>query len=111
MSKCPHYAYLRMPTAFGPGKLLDSIQADGLMDVYNNILMGSCVEKLCTEMNITREAQDAYAIASYEKTRANQEKGIFDWEIVDVIQQTKKGETIINQDEECKKFMPQKFAG
>lgn len=96
MSKCPHYAYLRMPTAFGPGKLLDSIQADGLMDVYNNILMGTCVEKLCGEMNITREAQDAYAISSYEKMRAAQENGLLDWEIVEMIQKTKKGDVVIN---------------
>jgi acetyl-CoA C-acetyltransferase len=111
MSKVPHYSYMRMPTPFGPGKLLDGIQADGLMDVYNNILMGSCVEKLCSEMNITREAQDAYAIQSYERTRAAQESGALDWEIIEVVQQTKKGDVSINQDEECKKFMPAKFGG
>lgn len=76
------------------------------MDVYNDILMGTCVENLCKDMAITREAQDEYAIASYEKTRASQEKGIFDWEIVDVVKKGKKGDEILNQDEECKKFMP-----
>jgi acetyl-CoA C-acetyltransferase len=50
--------------------LLDSIQVDGLTDVYNNILMGACSEKFCSEMGITREQQDAYAIESYNRARA-----------------------------------------
>ena len=56
MSKLPHYLYLRQPTGYGAAQALDSIRTDGLTDVYNNILMGSCVEKLCAEMNITRQA-------------------------------------------------------
>jgi acetyl-CoA C-acetyltransferase len=55
MSKSPHYSYLRKPTGFGEATSLDSIKYDGLTDVYNNILMGSCVEKVCTDMSITRE--------------------------------------------------------
>ena len=50
--------------------MLDSIKYDGLTDVYNQILMGSCVEKVNSEMGITREAQDEYAIQSYERARA-----------------------------------------
>jgi acetyl-CoA C-acetyltransferase len=71
------------------------------MDVYNNILMGSCVEKLCSEMNISREAQDEYAIESYKRAREAQQNGTFDWEIIDVIQASKKGDISIKQDEEC----------
>ena len=69
MSKSPHYAYLRKPTGFGEHTMLDSIKYDGLTDVYNQILMGSCVEKVCSDMGITREAQDEFAIASYNKAR------------------------------------------
>lgn len=65
MSKSPHYMYMRTPTAFGNGTALDSIQFDGLTDVYNSILMGSCVEKINSEMGISREMQDEYAISSY----------------------------------------------
>jgi acetyl-CoA C-acetyltransferase len=65
------------------------------MDVYNNILMGSCVEKLCSEMNISREAQDEYAIESYKRAREAQQSGILDWEIIEVIQASKKGEISI----------------
>jgi len=56
MSKTPHYAYQRKATPYGENTMLDSIKADGLTDAYNQILMGSCVEKVCSEMNITREA-------------------------------------------------------
>ena len=70
MSKSPHYIYLRKPTGFGDGQTIDSIKFDGLTDVYNNILMGSCVEKVCSEMGISREAQDEFAIESYNKARA-----------------------------------------
>jgi acetyl-CoA C-acetyltransferase len=72
--------------------------------------MGSCVEKICSEMDITREAQDAFAIQSYERARAAQAAGIFDWEITEVMQKTKKGDVAFKNDEECQKFMPEKFA-
>ena len=62
MSKIPHYMYLRKPQVYGQGQAIDAIQFDGLTDVYNNMLMGSCVEKINSEMGITREAQDEYSI-------------------------------------------------
>jgi acetyl-CoA C-acetyltransferase len=64
--------------------------------------MGACTEKVCSDLGITREAQDQFAIQSYNKAREAQEKGIFDWEIVDIIEQDNKGkEKKINKDEEC----------
>jgi acetyl-CoA C-acetyltransferase len=110
MSKAPHYMYLRKPTQYGHAQAVDSIQFDTLTDVYNNILMGSCTEKVCSDLGLTREAQDEYAIKSYQKAREAQEKGIFDWEIVDIVEQDSKGkEKRINKDEECGKFLPEKF--
>lgn len=73
--------------------------------------MGSCSEKFISEMGITRQAQDEFAIQSYTRARAAQEAGLFDGEIVEVIQQTKKGEIKFKLDEECQKFMPDKFPG
>ena len=70
MSKAPHYSYLRKPTSYGEATVLDSIKSDGLTDAYNQILMGSCTEKVCSEMSISREAQDEFAIDSYNKARA-----------------------------------------
>jgi len=112
MSKAPHYLYLRKPTGYGHAQAVDSIQFDTLTDVYNNILMGSCTEKICTELGITREAQDEYAIKSYNKTREAQERGLFDWEIEEIIEKDNKGkEKRLSKDEECQKFFPDKFAG
>lgn len=56
MSKIPHYLYMRQPAGYGHVKAIDAITHDGLTDVYNNLLMGSCVEKNVGEMGISREA-------------------------------------------------------
>ena len=86
MSKSPHYSYLRKPVMYGEATVLDSIKFDGLTDAHNQILMGSCTEKVCSEMGISREAQDEYAIESYNRARAAQEAGYFDWETTEIIQ-------------------------
>lgn len=62
-------------------------------------------------MGITREAQDEYAIKSYNKTRKAQESGLLDWEITEVVEMVKGKEQKITKDEECQKFLPEKFAG
>jgi acetyl-CoA C-acetyltransferase len=72
MSKAPHYLYVRKPYTYANGNLVDSLMFDGLTDVYNNIPMGTCVEKTNQDMGISREAQDEYAIASYERAQAAQ---------------------------------------
>jgi len=59
-----------VPTGFGHVQVLDSIMSDGLTDVYNQIQMGSCSEKFISEMGITRQAQDEFAIQSYTRARA-----------------------------------------
>ena len=110
MSKAPHMMYLRKPTGYGHASVVDSIQFDGLTDVYNKMLMGGCVEKTNSEMGISREAQDEFAIMSYQRAREAQEKGFFKDEIVGLTEVDRKGkETNITEDEECKKFMPDKF--
>jgi acetyl-CoA C-acetyltransferase len=91
MSKIPHYMYLRKPTGYGHASAIDAIQFDGLTDVYNNILMGNCVEKTCSEMGISREAQDEYAIMSYNRARAAQENGLFNGEIQNITEVDRKG--------------------
>lgn len=73
--------------------------------------MGNCVEKNCSELGISREAQDEYAIMSYNRAREAQEKGYFKDEIQIMTEVDRKGkETNYAEDEECKKFMPDKFA-
>lgn len=101
MSKVPHYVNIRTPTTYAHSNLIDGLINDGLTDVYNSIPMGSCTEKVNAEMGITREMQDEWAIRSYNKARLASSDGTFDWEIVDIINQTSKGEVKINKDEEC----------
>jgi len=69
MSNVPHLQFLRKPTAYGHAQVYDGIIYDGLQDAYNNTLMGACSEKFISEMGITREAQDEWAIKSYEGAR------------------------------------------
>lgn len=112
MSKAPHYMYLRKPTGYGHSNVIDSIQFDGLTDVYNKILMGACVEKTNGEMGISREAQDEFAVQSYTRARNAQSMGWFKDEIVTIEEQDRRGNIkITDEDEECKKFMPDKFPG
>lgn len=112
MSKAPHMFYMRKPTGYGHATAVDAITFDGLTDTYNNILMGSCVEKNVSEMGISREAQDEYAIMSYTRARKAQENGWFRNEIQNITEVDRKGvEKVYSEDEECKKFMPDKFHG
>lgn len=81
-----------------------------MTDVYNKTLMGGCVEKTVSEMAISREAQDEFAIMSYTRAREAQKKGILAQEIVELTEVDRRGnEKKISQDEECLKFFPDKF--
>lgn len=110
MSKIPHYAYLRTPTTYSHARLIDGLMHDGLTDAYDNISMGNCVEKTNRDFGFTREQQDEFAIKSYEKARESQNNGTFAWEIEAVEEETRRGKTIHDKDEECQKFFPDKFS-
>ena len=68
----------------GHQQVIDSLILDGLWDPYNNIHMGSCAEKCACKYGFTREQQDAYAIASFERANAAQKDGRFAQEITAV---------------------------
>ena len=85
----------------GHGELIDSMVTDGLWDVYNDFHMGSAAELCSRECNVPREAQDEFAVSSYDKALNAQKEGLFDEEIVGVEIQQKKGDSIlIDTDEE-----------
>ena len=101
MSLIPHYVHLRNGVKFGPTSLVDGMQKDGLTDAYDNNAMGVCADLCATEYNITREAQDNFAIQSYERSAAAWEAGKFDSEIVPVEVPQRRGDAIIvSKDEE-----------
>jgi acetyl-CoA C-acetyltransferase len=101
MSLIPHYLHARTGTKFGPTTLVDGMQKDGLVDVYDGNAMGVCADACATEYNFTREDQDAFAIQSYERSAAAWNSGKFDNEVVPVEVPQRRGEPIIvSKDEE-----------
>ena len=79
----------------GNGELIDSMILDGLWDVYNDYHMGRAAELCGRECNVPREAQDAFAVSSYEKALAAQKEGLFKKEIVAVEIPQRKGDSLI----------------
>ncbi|WP_396161326.1 acetyl-CoA C-acyltransferase [Flavobacterium sp.] len=101
MSLIPHYVHLRNGVKFGPTSLVDGMQKDGLTDAYDNNAMGVSADLCAATYNISREAQDNFAIQSYERSAAAWEAGKFDTEIVPVEVPQRRGDAIIvSKDEE-----------
>ena len=101
MSLAPHLVQMRAGTKFGAAALADSMQKDGLSDAYDNSAMGVCADACATEYNVSREEQDAFAIASYERSAAAWNAGKFDNEVVPVAVPQRKGDPImVTKDEE-----------
>ncbi len=102
MSSVPFYSHnMRWGNKYGNVNLEDGILKDGLLDVYHNYPMGNAAELCAKEMNISREAQDAYAIESYKKSQAAIESGKFESEIAPIeIPQRNAEPKIFNKDEE-----------
>lgn len=111
MSMVPHYMNGRLGAKLGDMKLTDGMVKDGLTDVYNNVHMGNCADKCASEHNFSREEQDAFAIASYEKSAAAWKAGKFNNEVVPVSVPQRKGDPIIvSEDEEYKNVRMDKIA-
>jgi len=102
MSNAPHYIPSgRTGLRYGNGQMLDAIVKDGLQDPYNGDMMGSCAEVCAEGKNISKEEQDAYAFASYERARAAYENGWLNDEIVPVsVPRRRKDPIIVSRDEE-----------
>jgi acetyl-CoA C-acetyltransferase len=84
----------------GNGELLDALIKDGLLDVYNNFLMGNAAEMCARECQVPREAQDEFAIESYTRAQTAQREGRFHKEIVGVEVRGPKGESVTVLDDE-----------
>lgn len=84
----------------GHQQVIDSVVHDGLWDPYNNLHMGSCAEQCAARYAFTREQQDAYAVASFQRANAAQQGGKFAAEITPVELTDAKGHvTTVAQDE------------
>ncbi|HEY5711638.1 MAG TPA: acetyl-CoA C-acetyltransferase [Allosphingosinicella sp.] len=99
MSLSTHAQQLRGGTKMGSVELVDTMIKDGLTDVFNNYHMGITAENLAEQYQITRDDQDAFATASQNKASAARAAGRFKDEIAPVTLKTRKGETVVEDDE------------
>jgi acetyl-CoA C-acetyltransferase len=96
MSLAPHVlSGSREGQRMGDWKLVDSMITDGLFDVYNKYHMGITAENVAKKYDVSREKQDALALASQQKAAAAQEGGRFKDEIVPFSIAQKKGDPIV----------------
>jgi acetyl-CoA C-acetyltransferase len=101
MSQAPYLIpKLRSGLRLGHGELVDSMIKDGLWDVYNNYHMGSAAELCVKTHNITRQAQDDFALESYRRAQNSVNTGLFADECVSVTLSSKKDPKVIDKDEE-----------
>ncbi|AFJ45908.1 acetyl-CoA C-acetyltransferase [Shimwellia blattae] len=101
MSQAPHVlTNSRKGVHQGDAHLIDSLVHDGLWDAFNDYHMGVTAENLAREYGISRELQDAYALASQRKARLAIDGGRFRDEIVPVIRETAHGPQVIDTDEQ-----------
>src|SRR5690606_32751957 len=100
MSNAPHLVQMRAGVKMGPAKLVDSMVHDGLWDVYSQQHMGNCAELCAREKKISREAQDQFAAESYRRALAAQKEGLFRDEIAPVTVKGRKGDVVVDTDEE-----------
>ncbi|SAL20260.1 acetyl-CoA C-acetyltransferase [Caballeronia telluris] len=85
----------------GHGQVLDHMFLDGLEDAYEKgRLMGTFAEQCASSYAFSREAQDAFAIESLRRAQRANDDGSFKWEIAPVTVKGRKGETVIDRDEQ-----------
>jgi acetyl-CoA C-acetyltransferase len=106
MSLIPHYVHMRNGIKFGPAALVDGMQQDGLVDVYDQNAMGVCADACAAEYGFSREEQDDFAIQSYRRAAAAWENGFFQNEVVPVHVPQRRGDDLLfTEDEEYKNII------
>lgn len=101
MSRAPYHTGVtaRVGNKMGDWKMIDHMVTDALTDAFNHYHMGITAENIAKKYNITREAQDQFALASQQKGVAAVASGAFQDEITPVTLKTRKGETVFDTDE------------
>ncbi|NOE20565.1 acetyl-CoA C-acyltransferase [Ruegeria atlantica] len=101
---------MRGGARIGHGQVVDHMFLDGLEDAYDKgRLMGTFAEDCAEAYQFTREAQDEYALQSLSNALSAQENGAFDQEITPVTVRTRKGEILLESDEQPKSARPEKI--
>lgn len=111
MSLIP-YALLkaRFGMRMGNAPAVDLLLHDGLLDPDTGRHMGEITEAIIAERGVSREAQDEFAMSSYQRAQSAAKRGFHAKEIVPVVQSTRKGEITITADEEPLRIDFDKFA-
>ena len=99
----------RQNPVYGKITAEDSLESDALRDAYNKFAMGNCGEHSAEKFGITRESQDAHAIETYKRAERAWKAGVFKEEIAPVTIKSKKGDTIVEEDEEYKRVIYEKI--
>jgi acetyl-CoA C-acetyltransferase len=99
MSQSPHCAHMRDGVKMGDHTLIDTMIRDGLWDAFNGYHMGVTAENVAKQWQITREEQDNFAVASQNKAEEAQKSGKFKDEIVPVTIKSRRGDTVVEEDE------------
>ena len=112
MSNAPYLLpKVRSGLRLGHAEVKDHMFLDGLEDAYmKGRPMGSFAEECADTYHFTREAQDAFAIASTTRAKAAGDNGSFDWEIAPVTVKSRSGEVLIKTDEQPGKAKLDKIA-
>ncbi|WP_343116241.1 acetyl-CoA C-acyltransferase [Ostreiculturibacter nitratireducens] len=101
---------MRGGARLGHGKVIDHMFLDGLEDAYDKgRLMGTFAEDCAEAFQFTREAQDEYALGSLTRAQKAQATGAFEGEITPVTVTTRKGETVVGEDEQPGTARPDKI--
>ena len=112
MTNAPHLMFARKGIKYGASTVYDHMALDGLEDAYERgKSMGLFAEQCVAQYSFTREAQDAFAIASTQRAKAANEDGSFDWEMAPVTLQGKNGDTLVKFDEQPFKAKLDKVPG
>ncbi len=113
MSNAPYYLpKARYGYQYGHGNLIDGLMHDGLWEAYHQFPMGKCADHTAKEMAISREAQDAYTISSYQRAQEASDQGLFDHEIAKIsIPQRRGPDLILDRDEEVDRVKFEKIPG
>jgi acetyl-CoA C-acetyltransferase len=110
MSNAPHLIKThRTGVKYGHDRLQDHMATDGLEDAYEGLPMGVYADRIATDYQFTREAQDAYALETLARAQAATASGAFAGEIAGVTLKTRAGDTLITTDELPTKAKPDKI--
>jgi acetyl-CoA C-acetyltransferase len=93
----------------GNGEIVDSMIRDGLWDVYNNVHMGTCGDRCAEKYQFSRQQQDDFAVASFQRVIEAQQKGLFASEIVPVDVPSRQATVTVDRDEGPSRFNEEKL--